>query len=123
SPLLTIAEIKIAEPGNGFPKSARAIENSMPVVTAAASATLAAFCPPVTPAALLSLIANSSACVSAVPGALVPTFPAEIDPAACSPTAFGEDPLDPGTVATPPPWRLIKSTLYVPVPLPHRENK
>src|SRR5689334_9608300 len=118
-----MAAIRIVDPGAGLPRSARAMENSIPVVTAAASITLAGPDPPLTPALLLSLIANSSACVSAVPDAFVPTLPAGIDPAVCNPTAFGDAPLDPGTCALAPPWRLTKSTLYGPLPLPQRENR
>src|SRR4051812_24078009 len=104
--------MRIVDPGAGLPRSASAIENSIPLTTAAASAMLAAPVPPVTPAALLSLMAKSRFCVSAVPDAFGPTLPAVIDPAATSPTALGDEPVDPGTIALPPPWRLMRSTLY-----------
>src|SRR5215210_6992395 len=115
--------MRMVDPGNGFPKSASAIENSIPVITASASATFAAPLPPLTPALLLSLIANSRFCVSALPDALGPTFPAKIDPLATNPTAAGDEPVEPGTLVLTPPWRSMKSTLYDPLPLPQRENR
>src|SRR4051812_36564746 len=116
-----MAAIRIVEPGVGLPRSARLMENSMPVVTAAAATGSAAAVPPVTPAALLSLIAKSSGCVRAVPDALGPNAPAGIEPAEISPAPAAPFPADPGTCALPPPARSMKSTPYEPVGLPQRE--
>src|SRR5882724_6718739 len=111
------------EPAEGLPISARSMENSMPVVTAAAAAALAAPVPPVTPALLLSLMANCRFWESAEPEAFGPRFPARMVPAAIKPTAGAEEPEEPGTIGLAPPWRLTKSTEYGPDPLPHLENK
>src|SRR5262245_48877618 len=101
----------MVEPGAGLPISAKSMENSMPVVTAAAATALAAPLPPVTPAALLSLMAKSRFWESEEPEALGPTFPAGIVPAAIKPTALGEDAEAPGTWGLAPPWRLTKSVV------------